>query len=59
MMRGVSGQDMTDRSVGSADATPESRVRRAPSAAARKLLHVREESVGVNHRMTVWGDRSR
>ena len=37
MIRGVSGQVMTDRSVGSADATPESRVRRAPSAAACKL----------------------
>ena len=57
MIRGVSGQVMTDRSVGSADATPESRVRRTTSAGARKLLHVPEESVGIDHRITVGDDR--
>ena len=38
---------------------PESPVRRTTSAGARKLLRVPEESVGVNHRMTIGGDRSR
>ena len=59
MIRAVSGQVMTDRSVGSADATPESRVRRAPSTVSASCSACLIRLVEVNHRMTIWGDRSR
>ena len=59
MSRRVPRKVMKDRIVGSADAAPESGVRRAASPRVPKLLRVPEESVAVNHRMTVWGDRLR
>ena len=44
----MSGQVMTDRSVGSAEATPESRVRRALSTVSEvwKLFRVSDEALG-------------
>ena len=59
MTRRMLGQVMKDRIVGSADATPEIRVRRAASSGVRELLRVPEETIGVNHRMAVGDDRSR
>ena len=59
MVGRVPGQVMKDRIVSSADGTPQIRVRRTTTAGARKLLGVPEESVGVNHRMTIGDDRSR
>ena len=53
------GELMIDRIVCGADAAPEIHVRWAASFRVRKFLRVIEESIGVNHRMTVWGDRSR
>ena len=58
MIRRVTGQVMKDCIVGSADATPEIRVR-AASIHLRKLLRMPEKAVGVNHLTMVWGDRSR
>ena len=51
-LRRAFGQVMTERSVSSADATPESRIPRVPST-VRKLFRVPEESVGVNHQIRV------
>ena len=59
MIRRVTGQVMKDRIVGSADATPEIRVRRSAPPGVGKLLRMAEKAVGVNHLMMVWGDRSR
>ena len=59
MVGGVRGQVMKDRIVCSADATSQIRVRWTTPADARKLLGVPEESVGVNHMMTIGDERSR
>ena len=57
MSRRMYRKAMIDRIVGSADAAPESSVCRPTSPRVPKLLRVPEKSVGVNHHMTVWGDR--